>query len=85
MKFKHNYPFATEAAEQKLLGLANAIEADHACRVPVGEINTQFRNAGGTSAEYRAAVVAAIAHGWLILHPSGGCLIFTQAGANLFA
>ena len=60
-------------------------EADHAGRVPVGEINTQFRNTGGTSAEYRAAAAAAMAHGWLILHPSGGCLTFIQAGANLFA
>jgi hypothetical protein len=71
MKFKHNYPLATpDAAEQKLLELANAIQADHAGRALVGEINTQFRNAGGTSAEYRAAVAAAIAHGWPILHPS---------------
>ena len=68
MKFKHDYPFATpEAAEQKLLELANAIGAEHAGRVPVGEINTQFQNAGGTSAEYRTAVAAAIAHGWLKL------------------
>jgi hypothetical protein len=86
MKFKHNYPFATpEAAEQKLLELANAIEAEHAGRVPVGEINTQFQNAGGTSAEYRAAVAAAIAHGWLtVLYPSDGYLSFTPLGAALF-
>jgi hypothetical protein len=34
---------------------------------------------------YRAAVTAAIAHGWLTEHPSGGYLTFTQAGADLFA
>jgi hypothetical protein len=86
MKFQHDDPFATpEAAEQKLLELANAIAADHADRVPVGEINTQFRNAGGTSAEYRAAVAAAIAHGWLTLHPSDGYLSFMPLGAALFA
>jgi hypothetical protein len=62
MKFKEARPFATpEAAEQKLLELANAIE------------------------EYGAAVTAAIAHGWLTMHPSGGYLTFTQAGADLFA
>jgi hypothetical protein len=86
MKFKEDHPFATpEAAERKLLELANAIDADHAGHVPVGEINTQFRNAGGTSAEYRTAVAAAVAHGWLTLHPSGGYLSFTPLGAALFA
>jgi hypothetical protein len=86
MKFKEDLPFATpEAAERKLLELGNAIEADHAGRLSVAVINTQFRNAGGTSSEYRAAVTAAIAHGWLTLHPSGAFLSFTQAGADLFA
>jgi hypothetical protein len=34
MKFKEERPFATpEAAEQKLLELANAVEADHAGRL----------------------------------------------------
>jgi hypothetical protein len=85
MKFKDNHPFATaEAAEHRLLKLANAIELDHAGRVPVGEINMQFRNAGGTSAEYRASVAAAIAHGWLTLHPSAAYLSFTPLGAVLF-
>jgi hypothetical protein len=28
---------------------------------------------------------AAVAHGWITLHPSGGYLSFTQAGADLFA
>jgi hypothetical protein len=30
-------------------------------------------------------VKAAIAHGWITLHPSGAYLSFTQAGAELFA
>jgi hypothetical protein len=86
MKFKEDRPFATpEAAERKLLDLANAIEADHAGRLPVAVINTQFVGAGGTPEEYRAAVTAAIAHGLLVMHPSGGYLTFTQAGAELFA
>jgi hypothetical protein len=38
MKFKEERPFATpDAAEQKLLELANAMEADHAGRLSVAE------------------------------------------------
>jgi hypothetical protein len=48
-------------------------------------INSQLREAGGSYEEYSAAVRAAIAHGWLTMHPSGGYLMFTQAGADLFA
>jgi hypothetical protein len=39
----------------------------------------------GSYEEYGAAVKAAIAHGWITIHPSGGYLTFTQAGADLFA
>jgi len=53
--------------------------------MPVAVINTQFLNAGGSGDEYRAAVSAAVAHGWLTLHRSGAYLSFTQAGADLFA
>jgi hypothetical protein len=83
MKFKEDRPFATP--ERKLLELANAIEADHAGRLSVATINRQFRDAGGSYEEYGAAVEAAIAHGWLTMHPSGAYLLFTQAGAELFA
>jgi hypothetical protein len=86
MKFKDNRPFATpEAAERKLLALANAVEPDHAGRLSVAVVNKQFREAGGSYEEYGLAVRAAIAHGWLTMHPSGGYLSFTQAGADLFA
>jgi hypothetical protein len=86
MKFKEDRPFPTpEAAERKLLELANVMEADHAGRLAVGIINRQFREAGGSYEEYGAAVKAAIAHGWLTLHPSGGYFSFTQAGAELLA
>jgi hypothetical protein len=85
MKFREDRPFPTpEAAERKLLELANAVEA-HAGRLPVEIINRQFREAGGSYEEYGAAVKAAIAHGWITLHPSGAFLSFTQAGADLFA
>jgi hypothetical protein len=86
MKFKEDRPFAMpEAAEQKLLELANAIEADHAGRLSVAVINKQFREAGGSYEEYGVAIKGVIAHGWLTMHPSGGYVSFTQAGANLFA
>jgi hypothetical protein len=86
MKFKEQCPFPTpEAAEHKLLELANAIEADHAGRLSVAVINRQFREAGGSYEEYGAAVKAAIAHGWITMHPSGAYLSFTQEGADLFA
>jgi hypothetical protein len=42
MKFKDERPFPTpEAAEQKLLEIANAMEADHADRLSVAVINTR--------------------------------------------
>ena len=86
MKFKDDRPFATpEAAEQKLLELANAVEPDHAGRLSVAVINKQFRDAGGSYELYSEAVKAAIAHGWITMHPSGAYLSFTQEGADLFA
>ena len=86
LHFFMSSPFATpEAAERKLLELANAVEADHAGRLSVEIINRQFREAGGSYEEYGAAVKAAIAHGWITLHPSGAYLSFTQEGADLFA
>jgi hypothetical protein len=69
----------------RLLELANAIEADHAGRLSVAVINKQFREVGGSYEEYGEAIKAAIAHGWLTMHPSGGYVSFTQAGADLFA
>jgi hypothetical protein len=86
MKFKEDCPFPTpEAAERKLLELANAVEPDHPGRLSVETINRQFRDAGGSYEEYGAAVKAAITHGWITVHPSGVYLSFTQAGADLFA
>jgi hypothetical protein len=56
MKFKADRPFAVpEAAERKLLELANAVEADHAGRLSIEIVNRQFRDAGGSYEEYGAA------------------------------
>ncbi len=86
MKFKENRPLANvDTAVRKLLEIANGIEADHAGRLQIGTINSQFVSAGGTYDEYSAAVKAAIARGWITMHPSGACLWFTQEGADLFA
>ena len=71
MKFTQERPLANpEAAIAKLLEIANALEADHG-RLSVAIINRQFRDTGGSYEEYSAAVKAAIAHGWLTMHPSG--------------
>jgi hypothetical protein len=48
-------------------------------------INTQFRDAGGTSAGYRAAVAAATARGWLTLTSLQRIFIISQFGAAVFA
>ena len=53
MKFKPERPFASpEAAEKRLLELANAVKADHAGRLPVAVINKQFRDAGGSYEDF---------------------------------
>jgi hypothetical protein len=86
VKFREDRPLANvDTAVRKLLEIANGIEADHAGRVEIGTINRQFREAGGSYEEYGAAVKAAIAHGWITMHPSGAYLSFTQEGADLFA
>ena len=81
MKFKKDRSFATpEAAERKLLELANAVEADHVGRLSVAVVNKQFREAGGSYEEYALAVKAAIAHGWITMHPSGGSIVHAGRG-----
>ena len=86
MKFNDAHPYAEVAvAEKKLLELANAMEADHAGRLSVGVLNMQMLAAGSSREEYSAAMKAAIADGFLTMHPSGGYVSFTKAGADLFA
>jgi hypothetical protein len=86
MKFKDDRPLANvDTAVRKLLEIANGIEADHAGRLQIGTINSQFVSAGGSYDEYSAAVKATITHGWITMHPSGAYLSFTQEGAGLFA
>jgi hypothetical protein len=86
MKFAADRLYADiDAAVRKLLELANAIETDASGRIPIGVLNQRFLEAGGNVAEYKGAVTAAIDRGLLTMHPSGGYVTFTQAGADLFA
>jgi hypothetical protein len=86
MKFASERPYAdVDAGVKKLLEIANAMEADQAGLIHIGPVNLQFLGAGGGFLEYRAALTAAIERGYLTLHPSGGYISFTQAGADLFA
>jgi hypothetical protein len=86
MKFREDRLFAgVDAAVKKLMEIANGLEPDHAGRIHIGPINKLFMDAGGDPAEYSAAVKAAIDRGYMTMHPSGGYLSFTQAGADLFA
>ena len=86
MKFREDRPLANvDTAVRKLLEIANGIEADHAGRVEIGTINRQFREAGGSYDEYSIAVKLAIERGYVMMHPSGAHLSFTQEGADLFA
>ena len=86
MKFREDRLFAgIDAAVKKLMEIANGLEPDHAGRIHIGPINKLFMDAGGSPPEYSAAVKAAIDRGYMTMHPSGGYLSFTQAGADLFA
>jgi hypothetical protein len=86
MKFAADRPYADiDAAVRRLLDLANAIETDASKRIPIGVLNKRFLHAGASVTEYKATVTAAIERGLLTMHPSGGYVSFTQAGADLFA
>jgi hypothetical protein len=86
VKFREDRPLANvDVAVRKLLEIANGLEADHAGRLQIGTINSQFVSAGGTYDEYSAAVKMAIERGNVTMHPSGAYLSFTEEGADLFA
>jgi hypothetical protein len=86
MKFVGDRPLSDpETAMRRLLEIANGIEADHAARLQVATVNSQFLASGGTPAQYGAAVKLAIERGFLTQHMSKAFLMFTQSGADLFA
>jgi hypothetical protein len=87
VKFAASRPYADpEQAAQKLLEIANAVDAVQDGRIHIEKINAPFLyKERGTSAEYKAGLDLAVARGWLVLHESGTFVRFTQAGAELFA
>jgi len=86
MKFVAPRPFADpEAAAQKLMGIANAVEAVQDGRIFIELINGPFLfEHKGRPAEYGAGLKLAIERGWLWEHESGTYVKLTQAGAELF-
>jgi hypothetical protein len=86
LKFVEPSHFADpDAAARKLLELAHTAEAVQDGRIHIELINEPFLEAGGTPAEYRAGLDRAITKGWLWRHESGAFVLFTPAGAELFA
>ena len=86
MKFAADRPLADpETAIRKLIEIANAAEAVQDGRIHIELINLPFLRAGGTPAEYSAALEAVLDRGWLMMHQSSGYVAFTKEGADLFA
>jgi hypothetical protein len=86
VKFVTNRQFADpDVVARKLVEIANATEAVQDGRIYIELVNSAFLAAGGSPAEYRAAVELAISKGWLWRHESGVYAKFTPAGAELFA
>jgi hypothetical protein len=86
MKFVEPSRFTDpDVAARKLVEIANAVEAVQDGRIFIELINTPFLDAGGTPAQFRAALARTIALGWLLRHESGTYVKFTPAGAEMFA
>jgi hypothetical protein len=86
MKFVDPRPYADpEAAAQKLMEIANAVEAVRDGRIFIELINGPSLEHKGSTAEYGAGLKLAIDRGWLWKHESGTYVKLTQAGADLFA
>jgi hypothetical protein len=87
MKFIDSRPFADpEAAAQKLMEIANAVEPVQDGRIFIELINGPFLfEHRGSPAEYGAGLNLAIERGWLWKHESGTYVKLTQEGADLFA
>jgi hypothetical protein len=86
VKFTADRPLADpEVAARKLIEIANTTEAVQNGRIHIELINLPFLRAGGTPAEYRAALKALLDRRWLTIHRSGVYVTFTKEGADLFA
>jgi len=87
MKYATARPYSDpEQAARRLLEHAHAFEAVKDGRIYIEKINGPFLFGDkATPAEYRAGLNYAIEKGWLELHESGTFVMFTPAGADLFA
>ena len=71
-----------DAAARKLVEIANAIEPAQDGRIYIELVNAAFLKAGGTGEEFRAGIQRSVDKG---CHESGTYVMFTPAGAELFA
>ena len=86
MKYAATRPCAEpEKAARRILEIANAVELLQG-RIHIEKVNETFLfRDGGSPAEYGAGMKLVIERGWLVMHESGTFVIFTAAGAELFA
>jgi hypothetical protein len=70
---------------ERILELANTVEAPDKGRILLGPINRTLLDEGASADEYRAGLQRAIDEGLLERHVSGAYVIFTLAGAERFA
>ena len=86
MKFvEPNRSADPDAAARKLLEIANATEPAQDGRIYIELVNAAFLKAGGTAEQFRAGIQRAFDKGWLARHEFGTYVMFTPAGAELFA
>jgi hypothetical protein len=86
MKYATARPYSDpEKAARRILEIANAVEPVQG-RIHIEKVNESFLfRDGGSPTEYGAGMKLAIERGWLVMHESGTYVIFTPAGAELFA
>jgi len=75
---------AQEAEERNVLTATRADLIATSLEQAVEQVVSSAKEAANAD-EYAQAVEAAVVHGWLTVHPSGGYLSFTPLGAVLFA
>jgi hypothetical protein len=86
VKFVEPSPFNDpDAAARKLLEIANAIEPAQDGRIYIELVNAAFLKPGGTAEQFRAGIQRAVDKGWMVRHESRTYVMFTPAGAELFA
>ena len=86
MKFVEPNPFTDpDATARKLLEIANATEPAQDGRIYIELINAAFLKARRHAEQFRDGIQRAVDKGWRARHESGTYVMFTTAGAELFA